>query len=169
MHDARVGSLMVRDPSGDVVDRAVDRHLVSHDVTPIRSTHFTGRRVFWSSRPMGTAVVTVFTLPPGRYEIVAWGEAQVIDDAMRAGTSVTTLASPLSIVVPPRGVAALGAIECTNARCKMDRSTEARHRLRTLLAWEMLQPHAEADLAIWRAWLPAIDDDFARPEPGAVP
>src|SRR5262245_16908958 len=65
VHSAALSAFRFRDESGRVVDRRWNGGIVE----PARSGHFTPKRVFWETRPLGLEVVSVFTLPPGRYEI----------------------------------------------------------------------------------------------------
>jgi hypothetical protein len=156
MHDARVARLQVTDPSGMVVDHGRK----GAPFPPSRNTHFTLRRVFWSSRPRGTTVVTVFTLPPGRYEITAWFETPIADDNAALPMEGHAVRPPLSIVIPPRGVL-VGVLDCIGEQCALEESALARRRVSELLVWEMAQPHSDEEVAMWRTWLPAINRTLA--------
>jgi hypothetical protein len=163
VHDARISSIVVEDPSHDVVDHYLDRHFAEREVPAARRTHFAGRRVFWSSRPRGTTVASVFTLPPGAYRLIAFSEAPVVDDALGGVATMHRLEGPLWLRIPWSGVLA-GELRCVADACTFDTSPLARGQVRDLLAWELTQPHAERDVALWRSWLPAIDDANGGPQ-----
>jgi hypothetical protein len=144
IHSASLSAFRFRDESGRVVDRKWNGGIVE----PARFAHFTTKYVSWETRPLGLEVVSVFTLPPGRYEITV---------IVGSGVAMWPQA-PLVIDVEPHRVTVLGELFCHPQQCAFD--PRARKSVRDVLEWEIAQPHEEEDRAMWRTWLPAIEREL---------
>lgn len=151
VHDASLYMFGIRDTSG----RVMDTTWRAGKIDPVRTAHFAGKRVFWSTRPLGHEVVSVFTLPPGRYELYGVVTSGLADDRVPAQSMIYWPRAPIFFDVEPHRVNVLGELFCHRAQCTFD--TTSRKAVRDVLAWEIAQPHDEDDVAMWRTWLPAIE------------